>query len=143
VGLTLGALLDSSFLIAAERRGLSAAEALLEVDRLLPEEDVGLSVISVMEVAHGESRSDTPARAAYRSSFLSEIMEALTVYPVTPKIARRAGRLDGELAKQGLTVAFPDLLIGVTALELGYSVLTSNIRHFERIPGLTVVRQGT
>jgi predicted nucleic acid-binding protein len=96
-----------------------------------------------MEVAHGESRSDTPARMAYRSTFLSEIMAALEVYPVTPQIARRAGRLDGELAKQGLTVAFPDLLIGVTALELGFSILTSNIRHFERIPGLTVIRQGT
>jgi tRNA(fMet)-specific endonuclease VapC len=139
----LGALLDSSFWIAAERRGLSASEALLEVDRLLPAQEAGLSVISVMEVAHGESRSDTPARMAYRSTFLSEIMAALEVYPVTPQIARRAGRLDGELAKQGLTVAFPDLLIGVTALELGFSILTSNIRHFERIPGLTVIRQGT
>ena len=32
-----------------------------------------------------------------------------------------------------------DLLIGATALELGYSVLTSNRRHFGQIPGLTVV----
>jgi predicted nucleic acid-binding protein len=31
-------------------------------------------------------------------------------------------------------------LIGVTALELGYSVATGNLRHFEMIPGLSVVR---
>jgi predicted nucleic acid-binding protein len=28
-----------------------------------------------------------------------------------------------------------DLLIGVTALELGYSVATDNLRHFQKIPG--------
>jgi predicted nucleic acid-binding protein len=27
----------------------------------------------------------------------------------------------------------------VTALELGYSVGTSNVRHFRQIPGLTVM----
>jgi len=33
-----------------------------------------------------------------------------------------------------------DLLIGVTALELGYSVTTGNLRHFQMIPGLSVVQ---
>jgi predicted nucleic acid-binding protein len=30
---------------------------------------------------------------------------------------------------------FSDLPIGVTALDLGYSVLTRNARHFQRIDG--------
>jgi predicted nucleic acid-binding protein len=140
--LTVAVLLDSTFLIAAERRGLSATEALLEVDRLFPSQDIGLSVITVMELAHGEARSETPARAAYRSEFLSEIMALLEIHPVTSRIARRAGLLDGELAKQGLSTAFPDLIIGVTALELGYSILTNNLRHFQRIPGLTFLQHG-
>ena len=33
-----------------------------------------------------------------------------------------------------------DLLIGVTALELGYSVATGNLRHFELVPGLSVTQ---
>jgi predicted nucleic acid-binding protein len=37
-------------------------------------------------------------------------------------------------------VPFADLLIGVTALSLGYSVLTINARHFARIPGLPLVQ---
>jgi predicted nucleic acid-binding protein len=37
-------------------------------------------------------------------------------------------------------VALPDLLIGVTALELGYSVGTANLRDFQRVPGLSVVQ---
>jgi predicted nucleic acid-binding protein len=35
-------------------------------------------------------------------------------------------------------VPFEDLLIGVTALELGFDVLTENVGDFEMIPGLTV-----
>jgi predicted nucleic acid-binding protein len=45
------------------------------------------------------------------------------------------------LQPKGIRVALGDLLIGATALELGYSVLTSNIRHFEKIPGLIVIPQ--
>lgn len=33
-----------------------------------------------------------------------------------------------------------DLLIGVTALELGYGVATHNVRHFHMVPGLSVMR---
>jgi predicted nucleic acid-binding protein len=50
------------------------------------------------------------------------------------------GKIDGENQARGLRVALPDLLIGVTALELGYSVGTANLRDFQKIPGLTVVR---
>jgi predicted nucleic acid-binding protein len=55
-------------------------------------------------------------------------------------IALRAGELDGENQAQGLKFALPDLLIGATALELGYSVGTSNVRHFGDAHGLTVLR---
>lgn len=64
----------------------------------------------------------------------------MPVYPVSVSIALRAGKLDGENQARGLKVPLPDLLIGVTALELGYSVGTANLRHFKQIPGLTVLQ---
>ena len=36
--------------------------------------------------------------------------------------------------------AFEDLLIGATALHLGYEIATLNIRDFQRIPGLSVIQ---
>ena len=39
----------------------------------------------------------------------------------------------------GLIIDFQDLVIGATALHLGYDVLTLNLRHFQMIPGLGVV----
>jgi len=138
----MGVLLDSTFLIDAERRGLTVAQTLLEVDALVPNQDCGISVVSVMEMAHGEARAANDARASIRAFFLTDLMAALQVYPVTAEIARSAGRLDGYLTKRGEPIAFPDMIIGVTALELGYCVISRNLRHFQRIPGLTVLQHG-
>jgi predicted nucleic acid-binding protein len=32
-----------------------------------------------------------------------------------------------------------DLLIGATALEIDYAIVTANVRHFQLIPGLKIV----
>jgi predicted nucleic acid-binding protein len=37
-------------------------------------------------------------------------------------------------------LAFTDLLIAAAAIEQGYAVLTENLRHFEKIPGLHVLK---
>ena len=63
----------------------------------------------------------------------------MAVHPVTAEIAELAGRIEGEQAARGVSIAFEDLLIGATALHLGYGVATLNVRHFQRIPGLSVV----
>jgi predicted nucleic acid-binding protein len=37
-------------------------------------------------------------------------------------------------------IPLSDLLIGASALELGYSVGTANVRHFQLIPELNVIQ---
>jgi len=74
-----------------------------------------------------------------RESFLNELMAALTVYPYTKETALLAGKIDGEQQSRGVVIPFGDLLIGATALSLGYQVLTGNPRDFQRIPSLPVV----
>jgi predicted nucleic acid-binding protein len=59
---------------------------------------------------------------------------------LTTDIAKLAGKLDAEQQKRGVVIPFADLLIGATALSLRYSVLTVNPRHFERVPGLSVIQ---
>ena len=49
-----------------------------------------------------------------------ELMADLTVYPYTKETALLAGRIDGEQQSRGVIIPFPDLLIGATALSLGY-----------------------
>jgi predicted nucleic acid-binding protein len=63
----------------------------------------------------------------------------LAVHPLTLEVARLAGRIHGEQRGRGVNIDFPDLLIGATALHLGFDVATLNVKHFQAIPGLTVV----
>ena len=39
----------------------------------------------------------------------------------------------------GIAIPFADLLIGGTALHFGYALVTSNARHFQKIPGLNFI----
>jgi tRNA(fMet)-specific endonuclease VapC len=114
----MGLILDSSVLIAKERTGANARHVLSEIAERYPGEEVGLSVITVLELAHGVARADSPERKAMRRQFLNELLTALPVYPVTVPVALRAGQIDGENTAQGIRPALTDLLIGVTALEL-------------------------
>lgn len=134
----MGLILDSSVLIAAERKGSNARQTLTDLALRVSGEDVALSVVTVIELMHGVSRADSAARKATRRQFLDELLTALPVHLVTIPVALRAGQLDGENMAKGVRLALADLLIGVTALELGYGVITGNVRHFERIPGLAV-----
>ena len=58
---------------------------------------------------------------------------------MTVRIALRAGQIDGESQARGIRIPLSDLLIGVSALALGYGVGTANVRHFQLIPGLNVI----
>jgi len=44
------------------------------------------------------------------------------------------------LTNSGLRIPLSDLLVGASALELGYSVGTANVRHFQLISGLNVIQ---
>jgi tRNA(fMet)-specific endonuclease VapC len=63
----------------------------------------------------------------------------MIVHPVSLAIAQVAGRIEGEQAAKGVSIAVEDLIIGATALHLGFDVATLNVRDFQRIPGLNLV----
>ena len=136
----MGLILDSSVLIAAERQGQNAHQMLAFVSREIGETPIGLSVVTLIELVHGAARAGTPERRAKREQFIEELLTAVPIHPITVSLALRAGQIDGETQARGTRLPLSDLLIGVTALELGYSVATANVRHFRSIPGLSVVQ---
>ncbi len=136
----MGLILDSSGVIAAERRGDTVEQFIERVVNATGDQDAALSAIGLTELIHGLYRAKSPAMRLRRESFLTELLADLTVYPYTKETAMLAGKLDGEQQSKGVVIPFGDLLIGATALSLGYSVLTVNLRDFRRIPGLSVVQ---
>jgi predicted nucleic acid-binding protein len=135
----VGLILDSSIVVAAERRGEAVEELLKRVIGTVGDQDTALSSVGLTELVHGMYRAQTPELKLRRQRYLDELLRDLTVYPYTRETAMLAGRIDGEQQARGVTIPFGDLLIGATALSLEFSVLTVNLRHFNLIPGLNVI----
>ena len=136
----MGLILDSTVLVAVERRGQNARQMLTAVANEVGDAETAMSVVTLIELAHGAARANTIERKTMRHNFIREPLTALPVHPVTVSVALRAGQIDGENQARGVQLSLTDLLIGVTALELSYSVATVNIRHFAMVPDLAVVR---
>jgi tRNA(fMet)-specific endonuclease VapC len=136
----LGIILDSTVIIASERRGHSVLQILEQVQASQGEVEVGVSVVTIAELVHGAYRAKNADQQEFRLGFVERLCYDVPVYPVTVAIARLAGRIEGQQEAKGIQIAFEDLLIGATALHLNYAVATHNLRHFRQIPDLKVVQ---
>lgn len=135
----MGLILDSSILIAGERRGETVKQLMQRVRATFGDVESALSAVSIIELTHGIYRAKTDADKLRRAAFSDELARDMIVHPVSVPIAQLAGRIEGEQAAKGVSIAVEDLIIGATALHFGFDVATLNAKHFQLIPGLNVV----
>jgi predicted nucleic acid-binding protein len=70
---------------------------------------------------------------------LESFLSFTVVHEITPLVSQVARDLVKTLClSHGLMI--PDALIAATALSLGLPLYTKNVRHFQMIPSLVVVR---
>ncbi len=98
----MGLILDSSVLIKAERQGQNARQMLTAISRTAGNTDIAISVVTLIELAHGAARADTTQRKAKRHQFIQELLTAVPIHPVTVPIALRVGQIDGENQAKGV-----------------------------------------
>jgi predicted nucleic acid-binding protein len=127
----MAVLIDTDLLVDLERGGG-------ELDRLLGEEDVAISVITVSELLHGVRRA-AGAQRALRSAFVEHLLGGLPAIPVTSAVARIHAELWAALAERGETIGAHDLWIAATAVAHGFGLATRNTAEFGRIDGLRLV----
>ena len=102
------------------------------------DEPFGMSVVSVSELLHGVHRADSEARRLRRESYVERIIDLFPVYPFDLAAGRIYARIWANLIRKHLSVGAHDLIIAATAISLGFSVVTLNLRDFKRIEGLIV-----
>lgn len=122
-------LTDSDILIDAER-GVQAA-----IDFSIAQRGSGglqVSVVSAMEMIGG-------CRNGQELAALTQFLGQISVLQISPAISQRAqGWMELFFLSHGLLIA--DALIAATAIEHQLPLYTKNVRHFQMLPGLTVVR---
>jgi predicted nucleic acid-binding protein len=67
---------------------------------------------------------------------VEKIIELFPIFVFEISMARIYAELWADLSSRGIRIGAHDLMIASTALSLGFSLATHNMRHFERIEGL-------
>jgi tRNA(fMet)-specific endonuclease VapC len=131
----MGALIDTSIFIAAERGRLNLDEVLGKSADI----ELAISAVTASELLHGVHRASKKNQKARREAFVERLLEVWPVLPFDLTAARLHAGLWTRLAAKGVSIGPHDLMIAATALANGLSLVTRDKRSFPKIPGLQVV----
>lgn len=131
----MGLIIDSNVWIESERGKFSLEDFLASRS----EEPVAIAAITASELLHGVHRASRPTIREKRLEFVNRILEMVPVVPFDLPIAKIHAALWAELSLKGKTIGAHDLIIAATALQLGYSVVSFNVREFRVISKLDVL----
>jgi tRNA(fMet)-specific endonuclease VapC len=131
----MGVILDSSILIAAERRRF-------ELRRLFedyPDEEFFIAAVTASELLHGVERAHPAARKAKRKRVVEHYLDSIAVVDFDLPVARIHARIWAKLEAAGRVIGAHDLIIAATALYLKNAVVTLNRKEFSQVSGLKLV----
>lgn len=97
--------------------------------------DIGISSITAAELHFGAQKSQQPDK---NLQALEQFLLPLAVVPFGGEAVIAYGRLRAHLEKQGTPIGSLDTLIAAHALGLDLTLVTNNLREFERVPDLKV-----
>ena len=94
-----------------------------------------LSSITLGEMVYGAYKSQ---RVIENSEKVNQLKSLFHIIPVTDPVFETFGKLKAAHGKQGITIEDFDLLLAATALTYRLVLVTHNLKHFQKIKGLSV-----
>ena len=94
---------------------------------------MAISAITLAELQHGAEKSSNPAA---NLAVVEDLCSRLEVLSYGAKAAQHYGAIRAALEKQGQMIGVNDLHIAAHARSEGLTLVSNNLREFERVPGL-------
>jgi predicted nucleic acid-binding protein len=104
----------------------------------VPRAEQFTSAVVIGELYKGAFAS--PHRDRHLKNIEKLVLPALTVLSYDVNAARVFGEIQAGLSARGRILADADLQIAATAILHGLEVVTGNLKHFERVPGIRIHR---
>ena len=96
--------------------------------------EVAMSVVTFGELYNGAMKSQHQAVALQK---LGELLKFIPALPLADNVGKHYGEIRSHLEQAGTPIGNNDLWIAAHARELGVTLVSNNLREFERVPGLT------
>lgn len=126
-------ILDSSFIIDLMEGLPEAVEKLRRLNQL--KENCFITSITIFELWSGIAQSDKPEQEKRK---VLDILESQLILNFDKPSAEEAGKIDGMLTKQGMTIDPEDSMIAGIAKMYNKAILTRNVKHFQRVQGIQI-----
>ena len=94
---------------------------------------MAISAITLAELLHGAAKSNAPAGSL---AVVKDFCARLEVLAYGPKAAQHYGRICSALEKRGQPIGVNDLHIAAHARSEGLTLVSNNLREFERVEAL-------
>ena len=94
---------------------------------------MAISSITLAELLHGAEKSNAPARSL---AVVEDFCSRLEVLAYGPKAAQHYGSIRSALEKRGQPIGVNDLHIAAHARSEGLTLVSNNLREFERVEAL-------
>jgi tRNA(fMet)-specific endonuclease VapC len=127
-------LLDTNICIYLLNRKSGYEHILSRIDGLAYEQ-VAISAITLAELSYGIAKSVKKAANRMKLDYFLHQFDCL---PFDSEIANAYGEIRTRLILQGTPIGPLDMLIAAHALQLKATIVTNNVREFERVEGLAV-----
>jgi predicted nucleic acid-binding protein len=132
------AILDTTFLIdlMKESKASRAGPATAKLGELMQRgEELRAAVFTVGELYVGVAKGSQPDK---ERQAIEDCLALLDIVGFEESTARLFGRLVGQLERVGQVIGDMDALIASVALEQDELLVTRNVAHFQRVPGLRI-----
>lgn len=90
------------------------------------------TVINVFELYYGALKYGRDVEK------LDEFLQSVEILPFTASEAKKAAEIEVDLENRGEVIGLKDVLISSIVLNNNCTIVTGNVKHFERIQGVKV-----
>jgi len=123
-------LIDTDICSAHMRRPASLAHRFIQYTGA-----IAISAVSLGELYAGAHKHPNAPRLL---NLIADLRQEVTVVDFDETCAEKFGLVRGTLLQRGISVPTTDLMIGVSAIVHGVSLVTHNVKDFINIPGLQI-----
>lgn len=94
------------------------------------------TVINAFELYYGAYKSK---RKVQNLAATRKLLRRMVILKMNVKSAEKAGQIQAELEAGGYPIGMRDIMVGAIALTSGYTLITRNVAHLQKIKGLNLI----